>query len=263
MVRGLAGKRVCVTGASRGIGAHACGVFARAGAQVMGLARSIDDLTSLHTSLQAEGLSFRFAKIDLLADDAIPRLDDLFANFVPDVFINNAGATRPAPFEAVSVEDFDRVMGLNLRAGFFASQAAVRAMLAAPPPEPAIPENARSVLHLSSMLGHVALPGRSVYAATKHALEGLTKAMALDLATLGIRVNALGPTYIETPLTEALLREPEFRQFAAARMPLSSENRPIGTLSDLDGALLYLADSTLSALVTGTSVVIDGGWTAQ
>ena len=149
-------------------------------------------------------------------------------------------------------------MGLNVRAGFFASQAAVRAMIANP-----APGWGRAVIHLGSMLGHVALPGRSVYAATKHALEGLTKAMALDLAQHGIRVNALGPTYIETPLTEPLLSDPAFRQFVAERMPLSQQQRPIGQLQDLDGALLFLADSGRSGLVTGTSVVVDGGWTAQ
>ena len=121
----------------------------------------------------------------------------------------------------------------------------------------------RSIIHMSSMLGHIALPGRSVYAATKHALEGLNKAMALDLAPHGIRVNALGPTYIETPLTEPLLSDPTFRQFVAERMPLSQPQRPIGQLKDLDGALLFLADSGRSGLVTGTSVVVDGGWTAQ
>ena len=255
---GLSGQRVCVTGASRGIGARACEVLARDGAQVLGIARSGDELAALRERLSGQGLAFDFAAFDLTAPDAGKRLDALFADFVPDVFVNNAGATKPAAFEDVSVEDFDRVMGLNVRAGFFASQAAVRAMIANP-----ASGRRRAVIHLGSMLGHVALPGRSVYAATKHALEGLTKAMALDLAPHGIRVNTLGPTYIETPLTEPLLSDPAFRQFVAERMPLSRPEQPIGQLQDLDGALLFLADSSRSGLVTGTSVVVDGGWTAQ
>ena len=255
---GLSGQRVCVTGASRGIGARACEVFARDGAQVLGIARSENELSDLHECLSGQGLAFDFASVDLTTSDAGNQLDALFADFVPDVFVNNAGATKPAAFQDVSLEDFDRVMGLNVRAGFFAAQAAVRAMIANP-----APGRGRAVIHLGSMLGHVALPGRSVYAATKHALEGLTKAMALDLAPHGIRVNALGPTYIETPLTEPLLSDPAFRQFVAERMPLSQPQRPIGQLQDLDGALLFLADSGRSGLVTGTSVVVDGGWTAQ
>ena len=254
---GLSGQRVCVTGASRGIGAHACEVFARHGAQVLGIARSRDELSAMRERLTGQGLAFDSAALDLTAPDVGKRLDALFTDFVPDVFVNNAGATKPAPFQDVSREDFDRVMGLNVRAGFFSTQAAVRAMIANPA------SASRAIIHLGSMLGHVALPGRSVYAATKHALEGLTKAMALDLAPHGIRVNALAPTYIETPLTEPLLTDPAFRKFVSDRMPMSMPERPIGELRDLDGALLFLADSTRSGLVSGTSVVVDGGWTAQ
>ena len=254
----LSGQRVCVTGASRGIGARACEVFAREGAQVLGIARSQDELAALRERLTAQGLAFDFVVFDLTAPDAGKQLDRLFNDFVPDVFVNNAGATQPSAFQDVSVEDFDRVMALNVRAGFFASQAAVRAMIANP-----ASGSRRAIIHLGSMLGHVALPGRSVYAATKHALEGLTKAMALDLAPHGIRVNALGPTYIETPLTEPLLSDPAFQRFVSKHMPLSQSDRPIGQLQDLDGALLFLADSSRSGLITGTSVVVDGGWTAQ
>ena len=254
---GLSGQRVCVTGASQGIGAHACEVFAREGAQVQGIARSRDELSDLRERLTGQGLAFDFTVLDLTAPDAGKRLDALFTDFVPDVFVNNAGATKPARFQDVSREDFDRVTGLNVRAGFFSTQAAVRAMIANPA------SASRAIIHLGSMLGHVALPGRSVYAATKHALEGLTKAMALDLAPHGIRVNGLAPTYIETPLTEPLLTDPAFRKFVSDRMPMSMPERPIGELRDLDGALLFLADSSRSGLVSGTSVVVDGGWTAQ
>ncbi len=255
---GLAGKTIIITGTSKGIGARACRVFAEAGASVIGVARSVDELENLQNALHADGLDFAFASIDLVGPDAPRHLAELMERRVPDVFINNAGATRPAAFQDVTVEDFDAIMRLNLKAGFFASQAAVRAMIAAPKRD-----QTRSVIHMSSMLGRVALPGRAVYAATKHALEGLTKAMALDLAPERIRVNSICPTYIETPLTRPLMENQAFRAFVAEKMPLSTPEQPIGHVGDLDGALLYLSDSSLSDLVTGTNLVVDGGWGAQ
>ena len=255
---GLAGKTIIMTGASKGIGARACRVFAEAGASVVGVARSVEELENLQNALHADGLDFAFASIDLVGPEAPRYLAELMERRVPDVFINNAGATRPAAFQDVTVEDFDAIMRLNLKAGFFASQAAVRAMIAAPKRD-----QTRSVIHMSSMLGRVALPGRAVYAATKHALEGLTKAMALDLAPERIRVNSICPTYIETPLTRPLMENQAFRAFVAEKMPLSTPEQPIGHVGDLDGALLYLSDSSLSDLVTGTHVVVDGGWGAQ
>ena len=255
---GLAGKTVMITGASKGLGARACRVLAQAGAAVYGLARSEDELAALKSELDGDGLDFDFSVVDLIADDAPSVLSELMREHVPDVFINNAGATRPAAFQDVTVEDFDAIMRLNLKAGFFASQMAVKAMLAAPEHR-----ETRSVIHMSSMLGRVALPGRAVYAATKHALEGLTKAMALDLASDGIRVNSICPTYIETPLTRPLMENQAFKAFVAQRMPLSTDAQPIGKVGDLDGALLYLSDSSLSAFVTGSNIVVDGGWSAQ
>ncbi|MDA9175529.1 SDR family NAD(P)-dependent oxidoreductase [Alphaproteobacteria bacterium] len=255
---GLAGKTIIITGASKGIGARACRVFAEAGASVVGVARSVEELENLQNAFHADGLDFAFASIDLVGPDAPRHLAELMERQVPDVFINNAGATRPAAFQDVTVEDFDAIMRLNLKAGFFASQAAVRAMIAAPKRD-----QTRSVIHMSSMLGRVALPGRAVYAATKHALEGLTKAMALDLASERIRVNSICPTYIETPLTRPLMENQAFRAFVAEKMPLSTPEQPIGHVGDLDGALLYLSDSSLSDLVTGTNLVVDGGWGAQ
>ena len=255
---GLAGKTIIITGASKGIGARACRVFAETGASVVGVARSVEELENLQNALHADGLDFAFASIDLVGPEAPRYLAELMERRVPDVFINNAGATRPAAFQDVTVEDFDAIMRLNLKAGFFASQAAVRAMIAAPKRD-----QTRSVIHMSSMLGRVALPGRAVYAATKHALEGLTKAMALDLAPERIRVNSICPTYIETPLTRPLMESQAFRAFVAEKMPLSTPEQPIGHVGDLDGALLYLSDSSLSDLVTGTNVVVDGGWGAQ
>ena len=254
----LTGKRIVVTGASKGIGARACRVLAQAGGSVLGLARSESALSELRDDLRAEGLLFDFACVDLMAPGMSQQLDELFEQFSPDVFINNAGATRPAAVQDVSVEDFDAVMDLNVKAGFFATQSAVRAMMRDGPGD-----QCKSIIHLSSMMGLVSLPGRAVYSATKHALEGLTKSMALDLAPFRIRVNAIGPTYIETPLTAPLLENEAFRRLVEERLPLSTEAQPIGRSSDLDGALLFLADSSLSDLITGTNVLVDGGWTAQ
>ena len=154
---GLSGQRVCVTGASRGIGAHACEVFARDGAQVLGIARSRDELSDLRERLTGQGLAFDFAALDLTAPDAGKRLDALFTDFVPDVFVQCRGDKACA---VSGREPGDRVMG-HVRAAF--STQAVRAMIANPA------SASRAIIHLGSMLGHVALPGRSVYAATKHA----------------------------------------------------------------------------------------------
>ena len=254
----LTGKTVVITGASKGLGARACEVLASAGAHVVGVARSTAELETLQALIEGQGGQFQFAAIDLMTEQAQTQLDTLFAECPPDVFINNAGMTRPATIQDVQIEDFDAVMGLNLRAGFFATQSAVRAMLSAPKPE-----NSRSIIHMSSMLGHIALPGRAVYAASKHALEGLTKAMALELAPHRIRVNSICPTYIETPLTQPLLENEAFRAFVSEKMPLSNAGKPIGAVGDLDGAVIFLADSSLSDLVTGTNVLVDGGWAAQ
>jgi NAD(P)-dependent dehydrogenase (short-subunit alcohol dehydrogenase family) len=157
---------------------------------------------------------------------------------------------RPQPFIEVSVENFDTIMGLNVRAAFFAAQAIARRMIAAQRPG--------SIINMSSQMGHVGAAGRSVYCASKWALEGLTKAMAIELAEHRIRVNTICPTFIETPMTRPFFADPVFRERVVSKIKLGR----LGTVEDVMGAIVFLA-SDASALMTGSALVVDGGWTAD
>ena len=166
-----------------------------------------------------------------------------------DIFFNNAGTNRPAAFAEVTVEDYDAVTNINVRGAFFTAQAVARAM---------IRDGVKgSIVNMSSQMGHVGGPKRTVYCATKHAVEGLTKAMAADLAPHGIRVNAVCPTFIETPMTKPFLSDPNFKTNIMDKILVGR----LGQVADVAGAVVYLA-SDASGLVTGSSLLIDGGWTA-
>jgi NAD(P)-dependent dehydrogenase (short-subunit alcohol dehydrogenase family) len=167
-----------------------------------------------------------------------------------DILVNNAGTNRPAPFVDVKVEDFDFVFALNVRAAYFVAQAVARRLVEAGRPG--------SIVNVSSQMGHVGGATRTVYCATKHAMEGFTKAMAIELAPKGIRVNTLAPTFIETPLTRPFFENKAFLEDTLRRIKLGR----LGQLEDLAGAIVFLA-SDASALMTGTSLVVDGGWTAD
>ena len=182
---------------------------------------------------------------------------------VLDVFVNNAGTNIPEPFVDVSDEHLDYLLNLNVRAAFVAAQAAAKKMLEAP--ERRAPQGALHsgrggvIIHMSSQMGHVGAVNRTVYCLSKHALEGLTKAMALELAPHGIRVVSIAPTFIETPMYRKMTREkPEFAQWVEARIPAGAVGKP----EDVAAAVVFAA-SPAAALVTGTSLIIDGGWTAQ
>ena len=167
-----------------------------------------------------------------------------------DILVNNAGTNRPAPFVDVKVEDFDFVFGLNVRAAYFVAQAVARRLVEAKQPG--------SIINMSSQMGHVGGRTRTVYCATKHAMEGFTKAMAIELAPHNIRVNTLAPTFIETPMTRPFFQNKAFRDETLARIKLGR----LGQLEELTGAIVFLA-SDASSLMTGTSLVLDGGWTAE
>jgi NAD(P)-dependent dehydrogenase (short-subunit alcohol dehydrogenase family) len=179
---------------------------------------------------------------------AIARLEKL------DVLVNNAGTNIPEPFVGVSEAHLDEQLALNVRAAFLVAQAGVRKMLEAPDRR----ERGGSVINISSQMGRVGAPLRSVYCMGKHAIEGLTKAMAVELAPNNIRVNAIAPTFLDTPLTAPFLAKPEFRDWVINRIPLGR----IGRLEEVTQAIAFLASSA-SSLITGASLAIDGGWTAQ
>jgi NAD(P)-dependent dehydrogenase (short-subunit alcohol dehydrogenase family) len=166
------------------------------------------------------------------------------------VLVNNAGTNRPKPMQDVSEADYDAVLDLNVKSAFFVAQACVRRMLA--------DAVAGSLIHMGSQMGHVGGPNRSLYCASKWALEGMSKAFALDLAAHGIRSNTIAPTFIETPLTKPFFEDAAFRASVLAKIKLGR----LGQVEDLMGAIIFLA-SDASALMTGTSMIVDGGWTAD
>jgi len=244
MLAPLEGHVALVTGAGRGIGRACAEGLADAGARVIGVARSKDDLAALreHSSGRIETWT-----ADVTDDDLIKRIEAIQGL---NILINNAGGNRPQSFVDVDTESLDFVIGLNVRAAFRVAQAAARAMIAQ--------RIQGSIINMSSQMGHVGSPKRTVYCMTKHAVEGLTKAMAVELAAHGIRVNTVAPTFVDTPLTKPMLDDPGFREFVMGMIPL----KKLASLDDIAAAVLYLV-SPGAGMVTGHSLRVDGGWTAQ
>jgi NAD(P)-dependent dehydrogenase (short-subunit alcohol dehydrogenase family) len=244
----LDGQRALVTGASRGIGLAAATALAGAGAHVTLVARHQPELDAALAAIRQAGGTAEALAIDVLDVDA---LREALAERDPfSILVNNAGTNRPASFVDVTTADFDTVFSLNVRAAFFVAQIVAQRLCAAGLPG--------SIIHMSSQMAHVGGARRSVYCASKHALEGLTKAMAIDLAPSGIRVNTICPTFIETDMTAGYFQDEAFRTGVLQRIKLGR----IGKVEDLMGAIILLA-SDASSLITGTSIVIDGGWTAE
>ena len=242
----LQGKRALVTGAGRGIGQAAAAALASAGAHVVCAARTAGELQELAAEIQRAGGSAEALPLDVMDINAVKAAVAGQAPF--NILVNNAGTNRPAPFLDIKLEDFDFVMNLNVRAAFGVAQAVARRMVET--------KTQGSLIHVSSQMGHVALPGRGTYCATKHALEGLNKVMAIDLAPHGIRSNTLAPTFIETPMTKPFFQNEAFKNMVLSKIRLGR----LGQVEDLMGSVVFLA-SDASALITGTSLLVDGGWT--
>ncbi|MDQ0474026.1 SDR family NAD(P)-dependent oxidoreductase [Labrys wisconsinensis] len=243
----LDGRRALVTGAGRGLGAAAAAALAQAGAAVHAAARTLAEVEALAEAIRAEGGAAQALRLDVTDVAAVRAELEALPPF--DILVNNAGTNRPKPMLEVTPEDYDAVEGLNLRAAYFVAQAVVSRLAAA--------GRGGSIIHVSSQMGHVGAADRTLYCATKHGIEGLTKAMAIELAPLGIRVNAVAPTFIETPMTRPFLADEAFRAAVLSKIRLGR----LGRVEDLMGAVVYLA-SDAAALVTGTSLRVDGGWTA-
>jgi NAD(P)-dependent dehydrogenase (short-subunit alcohol dehydrogenase family) len=244
----LDGRRAVVTGAGRGIGLALAAALAEAGAKVTLAARSADEIEAGAQAIRAAGGAAQAAMLDVSDLVAVAAFFDSRPAY--DILVNNAGTNRPMPMHDVAEADYDAVLDLNVKASFFVAQAAVRRMIAE--------RISGSLIHIGSQMGHVGGPNRSLYCASKWALEGMSKAFALDLAAHGIRSNTIAPTFIETPLTKPYFEDEAFRTSVLAKIKLGR----IGTVEDVMGAALFLA-SDASALVTGTSLVVDGGWTAE
>lgn len=244
----LDSRRAIVTGAGRGIGLAAATALARAGAAVTLVARTLTEIEAAAAELRAEGQLADAARLDVADVKAVTAFFAARPAF--HVLVNNAGTNRVKSALEVTEEDYDAVLDLNLRSAFFVAQTCARRMVA---------DGVKGALvHVGSQMGHVGGPRRTLYCASKWGLEGLNKALALDLAQHGIRSNTIAPTFIETPLTQPMLADDAFRQSVLDKIKLGR----IGQVGDLMGAIVYLA-SDAAAMVTGTSLIIDGGWTAD
>jgi len=244
----LDGRRALVTGAGRGLGLTAAAALAEAGAHVTLAARTAKEIEEAADAIRARGQKADTLTLDVT--DIEGTRNALGAREPYQVLVNNAGTNRPKMLADVTVEDFDVVMGLNVRAAYFMAQTVALRLVAAKLPG--------SIINISSQMGHVGAARRTVYCASKHAMEGFTKAMAIELAPHNIRVNSLGPTFIETPMTRPFFENKAFRDEVLSKIKLGR----LGQLEELTGAIVFLA-SDASSLMTGSALVLDGGWTAE
>lgn len=238
----LAGKTILITGAGKGIGRSCALLAAKCGAHVIAVARTKSDLDKLsiaHQNIEGWALDINseafFQRVKCL-----PQLHGL---------INNAGTNHVAPMEQQSDANIDNVIDLNIRSMYKVTQAALASL-----------KNAKgaSVVNMSSQMGFVGSPGRTLYCMSKHAVEGLTKSLAVELAEQKLRVNSVAPTFVETPMTKPMLENPEFKAFVYSMIPM----KELANVDDVANACIFLL-SDLARMITGTSIKVDGGWTAQ
>jgi len=244
----LDGRRALVTGASSGIGLGCAAALADAGADVVIAARGAEKLAAVGDAMRAQGWSVTDMALD--AGDlevSLPRVSDA-GPF--DILINNAGMARNIPMRDTTPADFDAVVDINLRGAYFLARQVAEDLVAA--------ERPGVILNMSSQMGHVGGRDRTVYCATKHGIEGLTKAMCIEYASHGIRVNTIGPTFVRTPLTAPTFADPDKAAWVMSKIKLGR----VAEVQDLMGAVVFLC-SDAAAMITGTHLIVDGGWTAD
>lgn len=244
----LDGRRALVTGGGRGIGLTAAAALADAGAHVTLAARTLKEIEEAAEAIRARGQQADVLTLDVTDINAVRKAIGERAPY--QILVNNAGMNRPAYLPDVKVEDFDAIFALNVRAAFFMAQAMALRLIES--------KQSGSIINISSQMGHVGAARRTVYCASKHAMEGFTKAMAIELAPHNIRVNSLGPTFLETPMTRPFFENKTFRDEVLSKIKLGR----LGQLEELTGAIVFLA-SDASSLMTGSALVLDGGWTAE
>lgn len=243
----LDGRRALVTGGSSGIGLAAAVALGRAGAHVTVAARRAHELALACEAMRAEGIACDALVLDVTDSHAVDQA--LGAGGHLDILVNNAGMNRPRPMVDLLDADIDAVLDLNVKATFYVSRAFARSLLGRKTPG--------SIITISSQMGHVGSPGRTLYCASKHAVEGMTKALAWELGSAKIRVNTICPTFIETAMTAKMFEAPDFRQWVCDRIALGR----VGQLHEVMGAVVFLA-SDASSLMTGSALMLDGGWSA-
>ena len=243
----LDGLTAVVTGAGRGLGEGIAVALGDAGADVILVSRTQAELDAVAETIGQRGGKATPLVCDVTDTAQVKEKIEGLERI--DILMNNAGANIPEPFVDVSEEHLDFLLDLNVKSMFMVAQAAMRRMLAA--------GRGGSIIHMSSQMGHVGSPRRTVYCLTKHAIEGLSKAIAAEGAPHNIRSNCIGPTFVETPMTKPMFENPEFHTFVMDRILMGR----LGKISDITGSVVFLA-SPASALITGASLTIDGGWTA-
>jgi NAD(P)-dependent dehydrogenase (short-subunit alcohol dehydrogenase family) len=239
-------RRALVTGGSKGLGFAAGVALASAGADVTLIARTRSEVDEAAAEIGAAGGKATAAVLDITDVEATAEWVAAQPPF--NILVNNAGTNRPGPFVETKVTDYDDVFAINVRAAFFISQAVAKRMIET--------GTKGSIINMSSQMGHIGAARRTVYCATKHAMEGFTRAMAAELGPHGIRVNTICPTFVETPMTKPFFEDKAFSDWVMARIKLGR----LGKLEDVMGAVAYLA-SDAASLMTGSSLMLDGGWT--
>jgi len=244
----LDGLKALVTGASSGIGLGCAVALAEAGSHVVLSARNIDTLNDVVGAIKAKGLSAEAMVMDVADTNLVQETIDSKGPF--DILVNSAGLGRHSPSKDTSIEDFDAVMNVNLRGAYFVTQAVANGLIKVKKPG--------SLINISSQMGHVGGIDRAVYSASKHAVEGFTKAMAIEWGPHQIRVNTVCPTFIRTPLTQSTFDNPDRKEWIESKIKIGR----IGEVEDIMGAVVFLA-SAASSMVTGSALMVDGGWTAD
>ena len=244
----LNGKRSLVTGAGRGIGMGASIALAQAGSEIVMVSRTEEQLIALNDHIKNLGLKSSYKPLDVTNDK---ELKDFINNEKPfDILVNNAGTNIPSSLIETKIDDFDYVMSLNVKSVINLTKHVVTKML---------DNNIQgSIINVSSQMGHVGGPNRTTYCSTKFAIEGFTKSLSIELAPKGIRVNSICPTFIKTPMTEPFLKDDKFKDQVISMIPIGR----LGEIEDLMGPFVFLA-SDASSLMTGSSLLVDGGWTAR
>lgn len=242
----LDGKRALVAGASSGIGMACAVALAEAGADVTFAARRAEVLNDVVSAVSAAGYTARALALDVSHTNAVRKV---FEAQPYDIVVNSAGLARHSPAVETTEDDFDAVMSINVRAAYFFAQQAAKAMIAQ--------GLGGSIIQISSQMAHVGGVDRAVYCGSKHAIEGMNKAMAIEFGPAGIRVNSICPTFILTTLTRPTFEDPKKRAWIDSKIKLPR----VGKVEDIMGAAVFLA-SDASGMITGTSILVDGGWTA-
>ena len=245
-------KIALVTGAGKGIGKASAIALAEAGADLIILSRTKSDLDKVKKQIVKLKRNCQSYVCDVSNYDEVKSVFKEIKKI--DILINNAGTNRPEHFVKIKKEDMDYVVDLNIKAAFHVAQMGAKIMIKS--------KNRKSIggsiINMSSQLGKVGAPIRSIYNMTKFGIEGLTRGMALDLAKNNIRVNSICPTFVETPLVKNFFKDKKFKKAVMDNIPLGR----LATVSDIATAVVYLA-SNASSMMTGSSLVIDGGWTAK